>query len=655
MLLTECLPKRMIKPLAKKKVYTVNDYVTFVPRKYYDFTQIYSIKEAPRGVPCAIKGCLLNIDLKGDYKKFMSLSFKDEEENVKFHSTWFGNNYAFKWMSELEGEEVIITGTVSYDDKYGFSVSNPMDMTLSNSFHKRMQPVYSNIKGVSEEAFKRELKILLKTVKDPLDINEVDKMGMMEYAQALRELHYPKTLDMIEKARKRLIFNDLLYFATSLQNESISKETSILFSKYEKTISFIKSLPFALTSDQNRILNRIVKTTDRLNLLVQGDVGCGKTIVAAGAMMLAAENGYQSVLMAPTKVLAKQHYDEISRYSEQMGYTCVYLESQMKVKEKKEILAKIVTGEADLIIGTHSCISDSVMYHNLGLSIVDEEHKFGVKQKEKLRHIAETGIHSIAMTATPIPRTFASTLYGDDKEIMNIHTMPNGRKPIQTAINNSYKNIFEFMRKQVSQGHQCYVVCPAIEENEDVISVEEIEKKYKEYFEPLGISVGIVTGKMAKEEVDEIISEFSENKLAILISTTVIEVGVNVPNATVMVIEQAERFGLASLHQLRGRVGRSTLQSYCILRSAQKDNERLLTMVSTNNGFDIAEADLKLRGAGQLLGTRQSGNDKYLDLMLMEMDMYKYIKKNLDSLKNCGVEQLMKLYAEHDNAETASN
>lgn len=653
--LVEYLPKRMIKPLEKKKIYTVNDYVTFIPRKYYDFSKIYTITAAPREIPCAVKGCLLKIDLRGDFKKFMSLSFKDEDANIKYHCTWFGNNYAFKWLSALEGEEVIITGTVNYDEKYGYSIINPMDMCISSSFFKRIQPVYSKIKGISEEAFKKELKGLLKTVKDPLSIDIIDKMDEMEYTEALRELHYPKSMERVEKARNRLEFNDLLYFVASINKDAVSKETSILFPHYENTIKFVKSLPFPLTADQNKILNRVVKTQDRLNLLVQGDVGCGKTIVAAGAMMLAAENGYQAVLMAPTKVLAKQHYDEICKYAEQTGYTCVYLDSKMKVKEKREMLAKIVTGEANFIIGTQSCLSDSVMYNNLGISIVDEEHKFGVKQKEKLRHISENGIHCISMTATPIPRTFASALYGDDKEIMNIVTMPNGRKPIQTAINNSDMKIFEFMKKQISQGHQCYVVCPAIEENEDMTSVKEVEKKYKNYFEPLGMKVGIVTGKMAKEDVDATINMFSENVLSVLISTTVIEVGVNVPNATVMTIEQADQFGLASLHQLRGRVGRSDLQSYCILRSDNKENERLQTMVSTTSGFEIAEADLKIRGAGELLGTRQSGYDKFLNLMFLKPDMYNFIKDNMDYLRQHNLDNLMELYVEHDEMEAAKH
>jgi len=351
-------------------------------------------------------------------------------------------------------------------------------------------------------------------------------------------------------------------------------------------------------------------------------------------MFSMADNGFQSVLMAPTGVLAKQHFKELSSYSEKYGYNTVYLGGDLKAKEKKEVLKKIKSGEAHFIIGTHAVISDNVEFKNLALTIVDEEHKFGVIQRETLRKKASEGVHSISMSATPIPRSLALTLYGDAMDIYTISTMPNGRLPVKTAVTNENKAIFSFMQKEIEKGHQCYIVCPLIENDTDddrelPESVEEIYQKVCDYFliHNKNIKASVITGKMNDEEKSRIIGEFSKNETQILIATTIIEVGVNVPNATVIAIMNAERFGLAGLHQLRGRVGRGNLQSYCILKSKELENERLQVMCETTDGFKIAQEDLKQRGTGDILGVKQSGEDENVKLMLKHPKIYEAIRE----------------------------
>ena len=404
---------------------------------------------------------------------------------------------------------------------------------------------------------------------------------------------------------------------------------------------------------QKGVLNDIfrkIRDGERVNMLLQGDVGCGKTIVAAALMMYSAENNYQSVLIAPRDVLAKQHYEEIKGYAEKMGFTCVFLGGGLKVSEKKKVLKEIESGNVDFIVGTHACIADSVKYHNLGVVITDEEHLFGVEQKEALIKKAKDGVHSLSMSATPIPRTMASVIYGDQKEIRVISQKPAGRLPIITTGEQQREKAFARMEEQISLGHQCYVVCPAIEENEksDLTSIEAVEVLYRSYFEPKGIEIGIVNGKMKKEEVEANISDFVANKKQILISTTVIEVGVNVPNSTVMVIEQADRFGLATLHQLRGRVGRNALQSYCILICEDENNSRVQVMCDTNDGFKIAEADLEQRGSGDLLGTAQSGSNKYVEKMLNNPQLFAITSRVADYCKENGFGNfLVQQYREH--------
>ena len=395
----------------------------------------------------------------------------------------------------------------------------------------------------------------------------------------------------------------------------------------------MESLPFSLTQDQEKAVTEMLSYAEagrRINALVQGDVGCGKTIICTLMAAAFADSGYQSVIMAPTQVLARQHYDSISSMLAPFGIKTAFLDSSLKKRDRDAVLREIANGSAQIIIGTHSCVGKDLVYKDLALAVVDEEHRFGVKQRTAIVEKAAKGVHSITMSATPIPRSLAQVIYGDNIQLHTVRSMPNGRKAVKTRVFRNQTGNMKFVLKEVQAGHQAYVVCPMIENNEKVPgvkSVDQITKEYREFLEPQGVRIGSLTGKTSKEETSEIINSFKDGKIDVLIATTVIEVGVNVPNATVMIITNAERFGLSSLHQLRGRVGRGDLQSYCVLQSddeSPKGLARLQVLCDTTDGFQIAEADLAQRGAGDLLGTQQSGENKYVALMIANPDRYQY-------------------------------
>ena len=354
--------------------------------------------------------------------------------------------------------------------------------------------------------------------------------------------------------------------------------------------------------------------------------------------MAVVENGYQAAIMCPTAVLAEQHFKSLSEQLSPFNIKVSLLTSNLTAKEKKVVLADIQDGKAQVIVGTHAVISKDVKFKELALTIVDEEHRFGVEQRDALAEKAKTGVHNVSMTATPIPRTIASAVYGENTQIISVHTMPSGRKPVKTIVYGNEEKVYASMYNQIRAGHQCYVVCPLIEESDSetlagVESVEETYSKMTAWFSKYPeVSIKMINGNMKPADVKDAISAFSAGKCQIIISTTIIEVGVNVPNATVIVVKNAERFGLAQLHQLRGRVGRGDAQSYCVLLSKQKTNPRLLAMEETTDGFEIARKDLELRGTGDIVGTKQSGIDKDVTLMLEYPDLYKKIVKEVDTI-----------------------
>lgn len=650
------IAKRMVTALNKKHIYTTNDYALAVPRKYKDYRVVKHISDCEINTDCAVIGYLMDIvSNSNNGRKYVAASLLDEEKGTEFKVMWFGSDYMLKIYGNYVHNRIVVCGKVTYSLDYGYTITAPDIFDIEQQFKPRLLPIYKKMAGISEQNFKSKLYNIVKETKEPLEKEILEAENILNYQDALFALHYPKTLEDIEKAGERLLLNDMIYFAMSTVAKNATA-TGIKLNGYGSAVAYAKSLPYELTTDQKAVIRRFFENAfqgKRNRMLVQGDVGCGKTEVAITAMMGMAGCGYQSIMMAPTRVLAKQHFAKLQKAANKMGYTAVFLDSKMKAKEEREIKEKIKDGSAHFIVGTSKCLNADVAYKNVGLVITDEEHKFGVKQKEKLEKISESGGHIITMSATPIPRSIASVIYeeGTGREICSIKTMPAGRKEIQTCTQRYHKNTFAFMLKQIQMGHQCYVVCPAIEENEetDLVSVAETEKIYKEFFADKGATIATLTGKNSAEEVDDIITKFVNNEIQILIATTVIEVGVNVPNATLMVIEQAERFGLASLHQLRGRVGRGDAQSYCILISDDTNNERLNIMVRTNDGFEIAEADMELRGTGDLIGIKQSGFNKYINTIVKMPEMYKKAKRIAKICLEKGYGQnLLYLYEEHD-------
>lgn len=662
MLLEEAgVAKRTVTALNKKKVYTVDDLLRCIPRKYLDYREIVPFSDAV-GKDCAIAGYIQSAGKKEGNGRPQQIDIDLVEETsgqmVKIY--YFGTPYIWEHICKLIHKEVIVCGKIS-NGKFGYSITNPYRISDKELFHGTIVPVYSKMKGVSEDMLKKLIKTYIKDLSDPIEENVISRAKLFGYKEALQELHYPTNFERIQQARKRLAFNDLLFFSMQLQEDADKiGHNGIKIDTVEETVNRLDKLPFQLTEDQAVTLNHIrdnMKSGVRTDALIQGDVGCGKTIVAFLSMSMMAENGYQSAIMAPTEILAHQHYDGFCKSFPDLASKAVFLSGSLKVKEKKEALSKIVAGEALFVIGTHSVISKNVMFYKLGLVITDEEHRFGTEQRDMLMEKGNEGVHIITMSATPIPRSIAAVMYGENKAIYEIKSMPDGRIPVQTAINNNQQKIFDFAEKQLKENRQIYVVCPLVDEAEEgssssgMDSVQDVYERYRLYFETIGYKTGKLFGKQDNSEKLANIKAFEENKVQILVSTTVVEVGVNVPNASLIIIHNAERFGLATMHQLRGRVGRGGGKSYCILKSDQRDNERLLTMVNTTDGFKIAEEDMKQRGIGDLIGTKQSGKTHNMDLMLSYPNFYKAVKKYARwMLESQKAEQLVKLYMENASA-----
>lgn len=631
-------PKKK-KQFESRGIYSVEDLLQYLPRAYRDYRSITGI--LPHDQVSVLLGTVVSCERRaGNGRQFVSATCWIEPQNLELTVRWFNMNWKYQEIKSLaeRKEKVIIAGKADFDSRYGYSLNQPEVFEAYNERLLRIYPIYRSVSGMSssylEEIMHKAISVGLADSEIlPRDI--LDAAGEAGMPAALRFIHMPNTMEEVEQGRRRVLFNDLLYFA--IQNELNRNEVSAGSQYNIKTRSLLKkiitSLPFSLTADQEKAVNEMLSYAEagrRINALVQGDVGCGKTIICTLMAAAFADSGYQSVIMAPTQVLAKQHYNSISEMLAPYGIRTAFLDSSLKKKERDEVLREIGNGSAQIIIGTHSCVGKDVVYKDLALAVVDEEHRFGVKQRTAIVEKAAKGVHSITMSATPIPRSLAQVIYGDNIQLHTIRSMPNGRKAVKTRVFRNQTGNMKFVLKEVQAGHQAYVVCPMIENNEKVPgvkSVDQITREYREFLEPQGVRIGSLTGKTSKEETSEIINSFKDGKIDVLIATTVIEVGVNVPNATVMIITNAERFGLSSLHQLRGRVGRGDLQSYCVLQSddeSPKGLARLQVLCDTADGFQIAEADLAQRGAGDLLGTQQSGENKYVALMIANPDRYQY-------------------------------
>lgn len=639
--------------LSKKGIVTYEDILNKLPRGYIDYrTQRTSVDYSMTGETACYLGTILPPKKKnGSNCKIVSFKLC-MENHVTVSCVIMGKAFMYDFLKKYEedGVTIAVFGELSYKEPYGFSIFNP-DFIVPKGPHNaylKLTPVYTKYEGISDDYMKsiRNDAIAklqsatpeyLSGINCPADsLREAEEkygINLMNSVQAYRSIHEPKDYSEIKEAGKRLALNKLYPFFHSLENLSLkeAKGTAVTLNSLKITRSILETLPYKLTADQSRYIKEILQSIRdgrRVSALIQGDVGCGKTMVAILLLFAMAENGYQGVLMAPTSILAKQHYQEMENYASKYGIEIAYLDSSVTKRQKDNILKGVSEGKIKILVGTQSLASDKITYNKLGIVIIDEEHRFGVEQRDKLLSEAQNGVNTILMSATPIPRTLAGALYGSKTTIYDIKTMPAQRQPIQTATNNNESVISDFIEKQLSQGRQAYIVCPLIsKENNDsnIMAVEDVAALYKDRFEPF-YKVGILTGKMKEKETDEVICAFKENRIHILVSTTVVEVGVNVPNASVMVIRNAERFGLATMHQLRGRVGRGSYKGYCILQSKEK-TPRLQIMENCKNGFEIAEEDLKLRGAGDLVGNMQSGFSEVMELAKSDAALFETAEK----------------------------
>lgn len=723
---------RQAKILYSKGIYTVEDLLNIEPKDYGDFRQLKMIKECNDGQVEAIVAKLAKID---DYNANMSVSASFVDDNGDWIKvTWFQMPYIRR--SLYRGEKYVICGEVKfneYNDKIYKNIVNPLFIDTDLDAFKKIVPFYPKIDGISNASF---LELMRKALEqyDGVEVFPewlLNQRKIIDTKTKYKFLHLPETMEQVNLAKRRISFDDIFQFAYEIEevNKVGNKDSGFILDKSDYFDKILESLPFTLTEGQQEaVLNIISKTREgkRVNALVQGDVGAGKTIVAVLLCFMGVNAGYQAALMAPTGVLARQHYEDVCKYAEMLGVKVAFLagstmevnfeydskeiakrmveqrqieneallnnlgskcanlfETEIKYlfKENKEVFIDslkenrdlsdidklisyciskntghnleelhdlsllkssiekhrnkrkfsrtkdkifmylIESGEVDIVVGTHSVISERVKFKNLAITICDEEHRFGVLQKDALVEKAKEGVHHLSMTATPIPRSLALTIHGEGTDVYTIRTMPSGRKPVITILAKDARESFNFMEKEILNGRQCYVICPLTEESNSqkmkgIADVKQVYDYLVNLFTPKGIKVGMSTGKMEKEDMDIELMKFKNGEYDILIATTIVEVGVNVPNSTVITILNAERFGLAQLHQLRGRVGRGSYQSYCYLISENSTKEALIAMTETTDGFKISEKDMELRGTGEFIGVKQSGENKKLELAI---------------------------------------
>lgn len=620
------------------KIFTYADLIQHYPFRYEDRTKFYFIKELHEEMSFVqIKGKILRKELVGvGPKKRLVGHFSDGSSEIEL--VWF---QGINWMNEKVkvGQEFIAFGKpVKYGTRFNIAHPGMEPLSSVNENGGGIYPVYS----ITDKLRSKYLdgRTLTKLIGDVLTISRdkfretlpaeiIQNFSLLNKRAAIVNIHFPENFDMLAKAQQRLKFEELFYIQLRLLKLKILRQGKFkgqIFSDTSLLTTFYNyHLPFSLTEAQKRVIKEIysdLKSGKQMNRLLQGDVGSGKTIVGFICALLAVGSNAQCTLMAPTEILAQQHYNNLKKYAEKMQISIALLTGSVKKSQRKEIHAKLQSGDLNILIGTHALIEEEVQFYNLGLAIIDEQHRFGVAQRSRLwEKNAATRPHVLVMTATPIPRTLAMTLYGD-LDISVIDQLPAGRKPIKTIhkFDAHRLEVNNFLRSHMKEGRQVYVVYPLIEESEK-LDLKDLMDGYESVSRAFPeVAVSILHGKMKSDAKDFEMKRFIKKETSIMVATTVIEVGVDVPNASVMVIENAERFGLSQLHQLRGRVGRGADQSYCILMTSYKLSAeakvRVDTMVSTNNGFEIAETDLKLRGPGDLMGTQQSG---VLDLLIADL------------------------------------
>lgn len=606
------------------------DLLYYFPYKYVDRSRLYLVREIDGNMPyIQLRGRILSFETFGEGRQRRLVGHFTDGTGV-VDLVWFqGLKYVegkFKVNEEyiVFGKPTVFNGriNVAHPDIDPADSLKLSEMGLEPYYNTTEKMKRHNLHSHAVEKLMKNLFHVLRgeTLDETLSPSIVAACHLMPLSEALYNIHFPRNPELLRKARYRLKFEELFYVQLNIlryTKERRNKFRGLVFSKVGDIFNtfYSRNLPFELTGAQKRVIKemrRDMRGGRQMNRLLQGDVGSGKTLVALMVMLIALDNGYQACMMAPTEILAAQHYETLTRFLDGMDVRVELLTGSVKGKRREDILRGLLTGDVHILVGTHAVIEDTVGFSSLGLVVIDEQHRFGVAQRAKLWAKSSTPPHVLVMTATPIPRTLAMTLYGD-LDVSVIDELPPGRKPVRTIhqFDNRRASMYAFMRKQIQEGRQVYVVYPLIQESEKM-DIKNLEEGYLHVCEAFPeYKVSKVHGRMKPAEKEEEMQRFLRNETQIMVATTVIEVGVNVPNASVMVIENAERFGLSQLHQLRGRVGRGADQSYCILVTGYKLTEdtrkRIEIMVQTNDGFEIAEADLKLRGPGDLEGTQQSG------------------------------------------------
>ncbi len=643
-------PKRAELLNKELNIFTVKDLLYHFPFRYIDRTKFYKIAEIKPDFPnIQTKGIISNFQTKGSGRKtYLTADLSDNTGTIQL--VWFKG---IKWIKEnlTSGKEYIVFGKPA---RYGrkINIAHPetdTPETFNKRFFSSLQAVYPSTekltkKNVTSKVFRKIIsgifENLTSKLPETLPAYIVQKYNLLSFHEAIRNIHFPENAEKLRRALYRLKFEELFYIQLNILKLKFGrrlKYKGFVFSKVGNYFNkfYKEKLPFELTNAQKRVIKEIRKdfaSGKQTNRLLQGDVGSGKTLVALMLMLIAIDNGYQASLMAPTEILATQHFKTISNFLEGLGLKVALLTGSTKQSERKKLHAELQSGEINILIGTHALIEDTVVFKNLGLVVIDEQHRFGVAQRAKMWKKNTQPPHVIVMTATPIPRTLAMTVYGD-LEISVINELPPGRKPVKTIHSYDGKRllVFKFLKEQIKAGRQIYIVYPLIYESEnfEYKDLEDGLESISRAFPPPEYAISVLHGRMKPEEKEKSMKLFVKGITNIMIATTVIEVGVDVPNASVMVIESAERFGLSQLHQLRGRVGRGADQSYCILMTSYKLSKeaktRIKTMVETNDGFKIAEVDMKLRGPGDTEGTRQSGIPFELKLSDLSKD-YKILE-----------------------------
>ncbi|BBA80208.1 ATP-dependent DNA helicase RecG [cyanobacterium endosymbiont of Rhopalodia gibberula] len=634
--------------LKRLGLFTVKDILFYYPRDHINYARQVNISHLNPGETVTIVGsvikCTCFTSPKNKKLSIFELIVRDNTGTIKLNRFFAGTRFTNRSWQEKQkrlyplGSIIAASGLVKKNE-YNVTLDNP-EIEVLDGFGAnieslnigRILPIYPLKEGISTDLIRRVIVSCLgatKQIRDPLPIALRDQYGLIKLKEAITNIHFPQTTDLLTHARRRLVFDEFFYLQVKfLQRRQEQKQikNSVFFIPKGKLIEdFNKLLPFTLTRAQKRVINEILddlNSSTAMNRLVQGDVGSGKTIIAIFSILAAIQSGYQAALMAPTEVLAKQHYHKLVSWFNLLYLPVELLTGSTRIAKRREIYSQLRTGELPLLVGTHALIQDKVNFQRLGLVVIDEQHRFGVHQRAKLLAKGKSP-HVLTMTATPIPRTLSLTLHGD-LDISQIDELPPERQPVQTTvlIGKERTKAYNLIRQEVAQGRQAYIILPMIEESEnlDIRAAVEEHKKLSETVFPK-LNIGLLHGRMSSVEKDEVLNNFRDNKNPIIISTTVIEVGVDVPNATVMLIENAERFGLSQLHQLRGRVGRGSHKSYCLLMSNSKTpdaRQRLSVLEQSQDGFFISEMDLRFRGPGSVLGTRQSGLPDFALASLVE-------------------------------------